>query len=161
MLTADPKDFTAWTEVGTIYFRSGSLDNAEGGYIKAIELRKDYYPALLNLGRLYMHRKRLEDAVLVLSNAVLSSPSSADAHELLGEVYLQSKKGSLAVRHFNEALRLAPHAFADVHLRLAALYDAAGVRDRAAAEYRALLQKRPDHPDKSKLEEYIKANPPK
>jgi hypothetical protein len=47
---------------------------------------------------------------------------------------------------------------ADAHLRLAALYNLAGYKDRAAAEYEQFLQKKPDYPDKKKLTDYIEAN---
>ncbi len=158
ILTADPKDYTAWTEVGTMYFRSGALDNAEAGYFKAIELKKDYFPALLNLGKLYLQRKQLDNAVLVFTNAVAASPTMPEGQSMLGEAYLQAKKGSMAVKHFNEAIRLDPDAMAEVHLRLAALYDAAGSKDFAAGEYKTFLQKRPNYADKQALEAYIKSN---
>jgi Tfp pilus assembly protein PilF len=50
---------------------------------------------------------------------------------------------------------------ADAHLRLAALYNAVGMKDKAAAEYEQFLKKVPDHPDAKKLKEYIDANKPK
>lgn len=161
ILAKDPKDYVAWAEMGTIYFKQDSLDNAEACYFKSIELKRDYFVALLNLGKLYLTQKKFDNAILVLSNAVASRPTSADAQQQLGEAYLQNKKGSLAVTHFNEALRLAPDEKAEIHLRLAALYDAAGAKGMASAEYKKFLQKRPDHAEKKKLEEYIKANPPK
>jgi hypothetical protein len=46
----------------------------------------------------------------------------------------------------------------EAHLRLAWLYNAAGIKDKAALEYEELLKKRPDYPDRKKLEEYISAN---
>jgi Tfp pilus assembly protein PilF len=58
----------------------------------------------------------------------------------------------------NEAVRLAPNEKAEVHLRLASLYIAAGAKDRAANEYRLFLAKRPDFKDRTKLEAYIKEN---
>jgi Tfp pilus assembly protein PilF len=61
----------------------------------------------------------------------------------------------------NEALRLDPVGMADAHLRLASLYNAAGYKDRAAHEYEQFLQKKPDYPDRKKLQEYIDANKPK
>lgn len=161
MLTSEPKDFVAWTELGTVYFRENSLDNAEGCYFKAIELKQDYFVALLNLGKLYVTRKQFDNAVLVLSNAVKHMPDSADAHHYLGESYLQTKKGSLAVVHLNEAIRLSPTEKAEIHLRLAALYDAAKMKDKAAAEYKLFLGKRPDFAEKKQLEKYIADNPPK
>jgi len=73
----------------------------------------------------------------------------------LGEAYLQIKKGSKAVGYLNEAARLGrPEA----HLRLAALYDAVGMKDKAAIEYEQFLEKKPDYPDKKKLQKYISDN---
>lgn len=158
LLAAEPNDFVAWTELGTVYFKDNSLDNAEGSYFKAIELKKDYAVALLNLGKLYVSRKQFDNAILVLSNAAKSSPDSSDAQYYLGESYLQVKKGTLAVVHLNEALRLAPVEKAEIHLRLATLYDAAKMKNKAAEEYKMFLGKRPDHPEKSKLEKYIAEN---
>ena len=45
-----------------------------------------------------------------------SSPTSADANFLLGEAYLQIKKGSKAVPYLNEAAKLGK---VEAHLRLA------------------------------------------
>ena len=58
----------------------------------------------------------------------------------------------------NEAIRLAPDEKAQIHLRLAALYNAAGVKERAANEYRLFLAKRPGHPERKNLEKYIQEN---
>ena len=76
----------------------------------------------------------------------------------LGEAYLQMKKGSKAVGYLNEALKLDPIGMAEAHLRLAALYNGAGMKDKAAAEYELFLKKRPDFADRKKLEQYIAAN---
>jgi tetratricopeptide (TPR) repeat protein len=72
--------------------------------------------------------------------------------------YEQVKKGSKAVVCLNEALKLDPIGMADAHMRLAALYNAAGYKDRAAAEYEQFLSKRPDYPEKEKLLKYIREN---
>lgn len=158
VLAKDPKDFVAWTEIGTVYFKSDSLDNAEACYFKAIELKRDYFVALLNLGKLYLNRKQYDNAILVLSNAIKADPSSADAQFYIGESYLQAKKGNLAVAHLNEAIKLAPVEKAEAHLRLANLYNAAGMKDKAVTEYKAFLAKVPDYPDRVKVEQYIKDN---
>jgi len=159
VVTKDPKDYVVWTELGTLYFQAKSLDSAETAYVKAIELKKDYFPALLNLGKLYIYGKQFDNAILVLSNAAKSKQDSADAHHYLGEAYLNAKKGSLAVPALNEAIRLAPAEKAEIHLRLASLYDAAGMKAKASGEYKLFLEKRPDHPKREQLEKYIRDNP--
>jgi hypothetical protein len=43
-------------------------------------------------------------------------------------------------------------------LRLGALYNAAGMKDKAAAEYEEFLKKVPDYQEKKQLQDYITAN---
>jgi tetratricopeptide (TPR) repeat protein len=103
-------------------------------------------------------RKNFAGAIEPLTAAVDIKPTSADANYYLGESYLQIKKGSKAVGYLNQALKLDPVGRADAHLRLATLYNAVGLKDKAALEYEEFLKKKPDYPDRKKLEEYISAN---
>jgi tetratricopeptide (TPR) repeat protein len=158
LTNADPKDFEAWTELGTVCFRQERLADAEKAYQRALEESPSFLPALLNLGKLRIAQKNPDGAVEILTKAVQVHPGSSDAQYLLGESYLQIKKGSKAVGYLNEAIRLDPIGKADAHLRLASLYNGAGMKDRAAAEYEQFLAKKPDYADKKKLEQYIKDN---
>jgi tetratricopeptide (TPR) repeat protein len=158
VLDADPGDFQAWTELGTARLMQDDAAEAEKAYRRAAAVRPGFTLALLNLGRLLSAQKRYADAAEPLAEAVRSRPDSAEANYLLGEAYLQIRKGSKAVVYFNEALRLDPQGKADAHLRLATLYNAAGYKDRAAAEYRKFLAKRPGYPERRRLERYIDEN---
>lgn len=152
---ADPKDFQAWTELGTAHLLLNQKDEAEKAYLRAVEARPAFFLAQMNLGRLRAAQKRFDDAVEPLTHAVEAQPTSAEANLLLGETYLQLRKGSKAVPYLEEAARLGA---ADAHLRLATLYNAAGMKERAAAEYEQFLVKQPNHPERKKLEQYIKEN---
>jgi tetratricopeptide (TPR) repeat protein len=158
IVNSDPKDCVAWTDLGTAYFRRGNLDDAEKSYQRALQERPIFVPALINLGKLRLARKNFEGAIDTLSLAIKEQPLSADANFLVGEAYLQIKKGSKAVGYLNEAIRLDPIGKAEAHLRLAALYKGAGLKEKAALEYEQFLAKRPDHPEKEALQQYIKAN---
>jgi tetratricopeptide (TPR) repeat protein len=158
LVEADPRDFPAWTDLGMVYFIQKDLEAAENSYASAINVKPDHVPALVNLGRARLARKNNEGAVEALEAALKANPGSATANYFLGEAYLALKKGSKAVGFLNEALRLDPVGMADAHLRLGALYNLAGYKDRAAAEYEQFLQKKPDHPDRNRLSEYIEAN---
>jgi tetratricopeptide (TPR) repeat protein len=158
LVEADPRDFPAWTDLGMVYFIQKDLEAAENSYASAINVKPDHVPALVNLGRARLARKNNEGAVEALEAALKAKPGSATANYFLGEAYLALKKGSKAVGFLNEALRLDPVGMADAHLRLGALYNLAGYKDRAAAEYEQFLQKKPDHPDRKRLSEYIEAN---
>ncbi len=154
----DPKDFPAWNTLATAYFIQKNFDDAEKAYVQALNAHPDYALALLSLGRLRITLKNYEGAIETLTKAVKVQPTSPETNYFLGESYLQIKKGSLAVGYLNEAIRLDPQGMAEVHLRLAALYHGAGLKDNAAAEYEQFLKKRPDYPDRKKLEKYIADN---
>ena len=158
IVAADPQDFVAWTELGSLHFQKDKHSDAEKSYGQALQLKADFMPALMNLGKLHMSRNKYPEAIVVLEKAVVADPASADAFHYLGESYLNNKQGSKAVGVLNEAIRLAPVEKAEIHLRLAALYNAAGLKDRAVAEYKMFLEKVPNHAEKSKMEKYIKDN---
>lgn len=155
----DAKDYVAWTMLGTLHLEDKKYDAAAAAFARALALRPDFARARVNLGQMYMAQKNYEKAIDELTRAVETDKTSADANHYLGEALLQIKKGSLAVGFLNRAIELAPVAKAEIHLRLAALYNNAGLKDRAAAEYRVFLVKMPQHPDKQKFEQYIKDNP--
>jgi tetratricopeptide (TPR) repeat protein len=156
----DAADFPAWTELGTVYFIQKNYPGAEKAYEQALAKQPEYSVALVSLGRLRLAQKNFDGAIAALVQAVKSQPASAQANYFLGEAYLQIRKGSMAVGFLNEAIKLDPMGMADAHLRLATLYNAAGMKDKASAEYEAFLKKRPDHPDRKKLEQYISENKP-
>jgi len=161
VVEADPKDYPAWTDLGMVYFIQKDLEAAETSYNSAIQAKPDHVAALVSLGRVRLARKNNEGAIEPLEAALKADPKSATANYFLGEAYLALKKGSKAVGYLNEALKLDPVGMADAHLRLGALYNVAGYKDRAAAEYEQFLQKKPDYPEKQKLMDYIQANKPK
>jgi len=158
IVDADDRDFPVWEELGTNFFILKTYFEAEQCYLKALQLKTDYVPAMINLGRLRIVVKNYDGAIEALDHAVKLQPTSALANYFLGDAYLEAKLGSKAVPYLETALKLDPATMADAHLLLAALYNATGLRDKAAAEYSAFLKQRPDYSDRKKLEAYISAN---
>ena len=158
IVETDPNDFQAWERLGTVYFIQKNFAEAEKSYVEALKKHPGYAVVLISLGRLRIVQKNFDGAVEVLTQAVQVEPGSAQSNYFLGEAYLQLKKGSKAVSYLYEALKLDPMGMAEAHLRLAALYHGAGMKDKAAAEYEQFLKKRPDYADKKTLEKYIAEN---
>ena len=158
IIQKDAKDFQAWFELANVHFLSKKIEHAENEYLRAIDIHAGFFLALLNLGRLELSQQRYDVAVEVLRRAVTAGPESPDATYFLGEAYLQLKRGSYAALCFEEALRLDPQGMAEVHLRLALLYDRANMKDKAALQYEQFLKKKPNYPERKKLEQYIAAN---
>ncbi|MFN2578650.1 MAG: tetratricopeptide repeat protein [Pyrinomonadaceae bacterium] len=158
IVATDAKDFPAWTELANNHFLQKKFEDAENEYLRALDTHPGYFLALLNLGRLELTAKKYEVAAAALTKAVREHPDSPDANYFAGEAYLQLKKGSIAVPYLTQAVRLDPSGMAEVRLRLATLYHAAGLKDKAAAEYTQFLKQRPYYRDRKKLERYIVEN---
>ena len=151
----DRNDFQCWTLLGTLYLAEEKSEDAEKAYLTAIEVKPTYVLPLVNLGKLRMSQKRFEDAAELLTRAVELQPQSSDANLFLGEAYLRLKKGSKAIPYLNEAGKLGR---IEAHLDLGWLYNAAGLKEKAVVEYEEVLRKKPDYPDRKKLEQYISEN---
>ena len=52
----DPKNFSYFFVRGYLYENSGELEKAEKEYLKAIEIKPDYYEPLISLGVIYFNR---------------------------------------------------------------------------------------------------------
>lgn len=160
IVSIDPEDFIAWAKLGSLYVASNLPQHAELAFTRSLELRPDYPPALVNFGMLRAFQGQFDAAVTLFERAILSDPKSAIGHRLLGEAYLQIRKGSLGLSALDKALELDPQGQAECHLLKARLYDLVGAKHLASAEYKAFLAKEPNHTDKKKFEKYIKDNPP-
>lgn len=158
LVASDPSDFPAWSDLGMLYFVQKDYEAAENSYASALTAKPSYFPALFNLGKVQLARKSYEQAIGSLEAALKIEPKSAPANYFLGEAYLGIKKGSKAVVYLNEALSIDPVGMAEAHLRLAALYNGAGMKDKAATEYENFLKQKPDYADRKKLEQYIADN---
>jgi tetratricopeptide (TPR) repeat protein len=155
IVNGDKEDFQAWTELGTAYLMTDKKSEAEKAYERAVDTRPTFALSLLNLGRVRVAQRKYEEAIPTLTQLLALQPDSPDGNYLMGEAYLQIKKGSKAVPYLDKAAQIGrPEA----HLRLATLYDAAGLKDRAAHEYEEYLKKQPNDPARKKLEKYITDN---
>lgn len=159
LVESDPGDYAAWTILGAAYTSSSDLKNAESAYRSALNANPDSVPSMTSLGRLYVMMKKFDPAIELLEKAVAADPKAALAFRLLGEAYLMIRKGSKGIPALNEAVRLEPVEMADAHLLLARLYDVVGARHLASLEYKLFLEKVPGHPDKKKMQDYIKKYP--
>jgi tetratricopeptide (TPR) repeat protein len=158
IVDVDEKDHVAWTYLGSARNALGNAVESERCYKRALALKPDFFAAALNLGRQYALGKNFAQAIEVLQPAVDKHPESADAHFLLGEAYLQTRRYDDSATHFRDALRLDPKGKAEAHLRLAMLLDAFGNKDKAAAELEQFIAKHPEHPNREKFEQYIREN---
>ena len=155
IVASDKADYQAQAILGTLLGSQGKYDEAEQAYHSALSAKPTFAPALLDFGRLRLKQKRFADAVEPLTKLVGLQPDSGEANLLLGDAYAQTDQRSKAIPYLNAAASLG---YPQAHLRLAWIYDTVGSKEKAALEYEEFLKKKPDYPDRQKLEGYIKAN---
>ncbi len=134
-LRTDPFDDAAWDLGGRILAEKGDSAGAFFDFQRALKLRPsarylyDYALALARAGR-------FEDAESQAAMAVRADAGMAEAHELLGGLYVKKQQWPEAAREYRAALALAP-GLARVELRLGTVLAAEGDREGAAAQFRA------------------------
>ena len=72
----------------------GKSDEAEAAFLRAVELVPDHAKPWLNLGKLYLSQRRLEQARHALEQSLRHDPRPANAHPAyhnLGYVFLFQK----------------------------------------------------------------------
>ena len=159
IVETDKDDFWAWAKLGAAQMEKNDLANAEKSFRHSLDLKSDFVPAMVSLGRVYLLQKQFDQAIEIFLSATKSDPTAARAFQLLGESYLMVRKGTLGVAALDEAIRLEPVAMAECHLLKARLYDRAGAKSYASREYKIFLEKVPNHPEAKTFSKYIQDNP--
>ena len=159
IVAADAADFIAWAKLGALYFTQQAYPESDAAFRHALELKVDYTPAWIYAGQLRAAQKQYAAAIEIYKHALELERASARTYQLLGEAYLLNKQGTLGIEALKQAIKLDPIGMAECHLQMAHLYELAGTKALASAEYKAFLLKVPDHSEKKKFEKYIKENP--
>ncbi len=104
----DPAFAGAFVNLGTIYFTTRDLKEAEDQYKKAIEADPEYALAHFNLGNLYDELGDRAAALLEYETALKLNPAYADAHYNIALLHQSSGQALKAVRHWKTYLKLDP-----------------------------------------------------
>lgn len=155
LVASDKVDYQAQSILGTLLASKGKYDEAEQAYLSALAAKPTFPPALLDFGRLKFRQKKFADAIDLLTRLVGSQPDAGEGHLLLGDAFVQMNRTSDAIPHLQAAANLG---YPEAHLRLAWIYDAVGSKEKAALEYQEFLKKKPNYPERQKLEDYIRLN---
>jgi len=107
-------------------------------------------------GRVLLRDGQLAAAVECLAQATASDANDGEGWHLLGAALLEQDKDQEAARAFARAVRAA-RAYPPARYYLAVLAIAAGKRDAAGRELRALLDAQPDHFEAALLWAWLRA----
>lgn len=82
----NPKNATAWSNLGFIYLKSGKIETANIYYDKALALNPDYEQALLNKAGWLIYKKKYPQAKEFVEKVLKKNPKNEKAKEVLKQI---------------------------------------------------------------------------
>jgi tetratricopeptide (TPR) repeat protein/ADP-heptose:LPS heptosyltransferase len=144
-LLEDPQDPEAHSHLG---IARQQLDDAAEAVVhlqRALALRPDHAPYLLNLGNARQRLGDLPAAIACYRHALQQRPDAPELQRLLGQALLRADEPESALPHLEQALRLQPQE-AEISNSLGQARFALGDAQGALADFRRALALRPEDP---------------
>ena len=91
-IAQEPKSPRAHAATAEAAERSGDVAKAVREYQIALDLKPDYYAALVGLGQIYTYEGRYDDAVKLIERAVTMTPNDSKMIGNLGFLYLHTNQ---------------------------------------------------------------------
>jgi tetratricopeptide (TPR) repeat protein len=120
ILTEDPNNLDALSNLGVVYFRIGKIRSAESTLKKALAIAPNDDFVLTTLGIVHYRQSRFDDALMELRKAIEINPNSATAHNYLGITASQKGRQQEAEKEMLQAITKNPN-YADAHFNLAVI----------------------------------------
>lgn len=142
LIEENPRDAEGHFLLGIAVSTEGRIESGIRHIERAVALdpRGEY---LAQLAKLYTMTQRAADAAAKLSAAEQAAPSDPISRDTMGYVYSRLGDHGAALRHYSEAVRLAPHNV-EHRYNLAVTLNFLGRMDEAEAALEALLTLAPD-----------------
>jgi Tfp pilus assembly protein PilF len=148
-LKFDPGNADAWHIKGLLLHKSyGRLEEAQQAFVKALELKKPFSHANVNLGNLYMDQKRYEDAIEQFQKALddVMYPDPYIAQGNLGWAYFRRGDSPRAIEFIKNALSVNPkYCLGEVWL--GQIYEAQGSTAESCKYYGRYREHCPERAD--------------
>jgi len=120
ILTEDPNNLEALSNLGVVYVRNGDLRSAESTLEKAVAIAPENDFLLTTLGIVQYRQSKFDEAIVQLTKAITINPKSATAHNYLGIAASQKGRQKEAEKEILQALANNPDD-ADAHFNLAVI----------------------------------------
>ena len=157
ILAADPKNPQANLRLGYVLLEAGRCDQAVAYLKTAIAGHVPTADAHLGLGLCQVRERRLQDAILSLTEANRIEPENPVVSANLGIVYMDLGRTREAIGALTHATDLDPD-FHEARFNLVRAYARAGDRQAAATHARELLKRLPANaPQRAEVERLLTA----
>ena len=128
-----------------IYGDEGDLERSMAAYLRLYARYPNNTDLMINLGRIYRHLARYEEALHILEKAQKIGGDTDEVLYNLAKTYKRMHNYEKAAEYFSRAIQIKPdHAHA--YDRLGNLYSLTGETDKAIETYKNGLRMDPNHP---------------
>lgn len=108
-IKADPSDYLAYYNRGTIYLQSKyDINKAIKDIDKSLELNPEYMDSYLIKGDIFKFKKEYEQAQNAYNKAAELEPENPFPYRAKSDFYLDRKKYNLALDEINKAIKIEP-----------------------------------------------------
>ena len=111
LIAMETKNAQVWNELGNVYLKSGSCDEAIAAYSKAIELERQFAWPYSNLALAYVQKDYLTEAIMLYQRSIelfTSDKDKAVTWNRLGNVYRRMNDYDNAIAAYQTADELDP-----------------------------------------------------
>lgn len=147
-LALEPTNPILAAELAKAYLNNNDAAKAEEYYLKALELKPDYYEAKFGLAKAYLKNKK-DNQALNLLNELAAEVIDSEIFYELGRYYYNHGEADKAIDRFKLVLSLAPKHSNSLY-SLAVAYEAKGEIEEALKYYNQVLELNPGNREVSK-----------
>ncbi len=147
-----PQFAEAYSELGSLYIKSGDLKKAEEALRKTLQLNEKNASAQLNYGIVLLNQRKMFEAEKELEKAVLADEKAAAPHMYLGIALLGLNYPDYAEKEFLKSISLKDdEKIAQAHKYLGGIYWKKGNFKQAADELEKYVKFSPKAADAEKI----------
>lgn len=140
-LKKNPRSWMAYNNLGIIFARRGSYDQALEYYNACLTIKPDHARAYNNRGTVYRKKGMLEEAVTEYRHALAITPA-AEFYNNLGLAYLLQGEWQKAVNEFKQAIAINPR-YAEPYVHLGEAYQQRGIFEEAVTAFEQACRANP------------------
>jgi len=116
------------------YFGLNDFENALVYYQKAVQLEKDYYEALINIGIIYAKQEKYKSAIEYYNRAIKVKSDSPTVYYNLAVLYRKNRENEQALEAYKKALSIKEN-YPEIYYNKAIIFTEQGKLDEAEKSY--------------------------
>jgi len=100
-----PNNSAVNIELGDTYLSNNNKELARKKYLKALAINRSSFLAFTRLVSIYQQEKKIESAIELTKNFILSNEKNSQTYAILGKLYYQNKQNTKANDTFDKAIK--------------------------------------------------------